>query len=291
MSEYCMGEMIKRTRKMQNMSQEELAFGICSVSTLSRIENGLETPARATFEKMIERLGGIKGQTSCDTAEDEAYRCRYLAVRNVIRSKKEMNDSLMDEYGSLGRNDTFLNYIEAVDSFDDNDINGCISLLMPILGAKGVKPDLSKIDYVLFEPYEVHAFILLSNCYREKGEYAKSGKILVRLKKYLEESFNFGEIYGELYIVLLTEYADLSVKKGAAAEGIAFCSLALNEIECRGKTFLKKKVFDIKAVAYEAAGKRELGHEYRNYVKVLTDLIKGCSEERNRPVEVAMFNF
>ena len=66
MSEYCMGEMIKRTRKSMNMSQEELAFGICSVSTLSRIENGLETPARATFEKMVERLGESKGLSPCD---------------------------------------------------------------------------------------------------------------------------------------------------------------------------------------------------------------------------------
>ena len=66
---------------------------------------------------------------------------------------------------------------------------------------------------------------------------------------------------------------------------------ALNEIDCRGKTFLKKKVFDIKAKAYELDGRRELEHECRNYAGVLAELIKSCSSERKRPVSVAMFNY
>ena len=291
MSEYCMGEMIKRTRKSMNMSQEELAFGICSVSTLSRIENGLETPARATFEKMVERLGESKGLSPCDTAEDEAYRLRLLTVRNIIRGQQEKNSFLLDEYGAMGRADAFPDYIKASASLDEQNTTECVALLKSIFGKKGFRGDLSKIDYAILEPYEVHSFILYAKCLSEKGEYSKAERTINTLKKYLEESCNFDGIYGELYIVLLTEYADMSVTMGNSAESLAWCALALNEIECRGKTFLKKKVFDIKARAYEADGRRELEHEYRNYAHVLTELIKSCAVERKKPVAVAMFNY
>ncbi len=290
MSEYCMGEMIKRTRKSMNLSQEELAFGICSVSTLSRIENGLETPARATFEKMLERLGGTTGLSPCDIAEDEAYRIRHLTVRNIIRSQQEKNSFLLDEYGAMGRDDAFVKYIKASASFNDANLNECIALLKSIFGEKGIKTDGSGIDYAILEPYEVHAFILYAKCFMKRGEYAKAEKIYAGVKKYLEDSCNFDGIYGELYIVLLTEYAELSVTKNDSAGALALCAIALNEIECRGKTFLKKKVFDIKAQAYEFDGRKDLEHECRNYAYVLADLIKSCAVERKRPVAVAMFN-
>ena len=291
MSEYCMGEMIKRTRKMQNMSQEELAFGICSVSTLSRIENGLETPARATFEKMIERLGGAKGLPPCDTTGDDAYRLRHLAVRNIIRGQQEKNDFLIDEYAAIERADAFGDYMKASKCPDEQDANESIALLKSVFAQKGIKGDGNGIDYAILEPYEVHAFILYAKCLCEKGEYTKAERTLNSLKKYLEESYNTDGIYGELYIVLLAECADIAIIRGNSAECLAMCALALNEIDCRGKTFLKKKVFDIKAKAYELDGRKELERECRNYAGVLAELIKSCASERKRPVSVAMFNY
>ena len=38
------------------MTQEELCEGICDVVTLSRIENGRNTPSRANFELLMERM-------------------------------------------------------------------------------------------------------------------------------------------------------------------------------------------------------------------------------------------
>ena len=51
------GEMIRRIRKEMQITQEQLAEGICSASTLSKIENGSQIPSRQTFEMLMERLG------------------------------------------------------------------------------------------------------------------------------------------------------------------------------------------------------------------------------------------
>ena len=54
---YQIGEVIKRTRQSLGMTQETLSDGICSVETLSRIENGKHVPSRSNFQALMERMG------------------------------------------------------------------------------------------------------------------------------------------------------------------------------------------------------------------------------------------
>lgn len=54
---YCIGEVIRKRRKMMGMSREELCEGICSVKTLMRVENEKGTMVRGIFKELFERLG------------------------------------------------------------------------------------------------------------------------------------------------------------------------------------------------------------------------------------------
>lgn len=54
---FSVGEVVRLARKRHGMTQEELAFGICAVSTLSKIENGLRRPQSGTFQALMERMG------------------------------------------------------------------------------------------------------------------------------------------------------------------------------------------------------------------------------------------
>lgn len=54
---YCAGELLKRYRKAQRLTQEKLSEGICSVETLSRFENGRQTIGRHIYQQLMERLG------------------------------------------------------------------------------------------------------------------------------------------------------------------------------------------------------------------------------------------
>ncbi|MBR5718446.1 MAG: helix-turn-helix transcriptional regulator [Clostridia bacterium] len=57
MSIYKIGYIIKQRREELHYTQEELAEGICSVTTLSRIENGERLPSKDNFEMLFQRLG------------------------------------------------------------------------------------------------------------------------------------------------------------------------------------------------------------------------------------------
>lgn len=57
MKEYLVGNILKEYRTRLNISQEELCFGLCAVSTLSRIENGTQEPRRKLVEALFSKMG------------------------------------------------------------------------------------------------------------------------------------------------------------------------------------------------------------------------------------------
>lgn len=57
MALYIIGDFIKETRLRKGYTQEEVSFGICTPASLSRIENGVQTPGRYILDKLLERLG------------------------------------------------------------------------------------------------------------------------------------------------------------------------------------------------------------------------------------------
>ena len=57
MSIFLLGPLIKQKREELGLTQEDLADGICSVPTLSRIENGERLPNKSHSEMLLQRLG------------------------------------------------------------------------------------------------------------------------------------------------------------------------------------------------------------------------------------------
>ena len=57
MEVYEISEAIRSARIKNGMTQETLAFGICSVSTLSKIENGRRKPQMGLIEALMDRMG------------------------------------------------------------------------------------------------------------------------------------------------------------------------------------------------------------------------------------------
>ncbi len=57
MAVFQLGPVIKNRREELGLTQEDLADGICSVPTLSRIENGERMPTKNHFDMLMQRLG------------------------------------------------------------------------------------------------------------------------------------------------------------------------------------------------------------------------------------------
>ena len=57
MQEIFLGDVIKRRRLELGMTQEQLCEGICEPITISRLENGKQTPSRSRIAALLQRLG------------------------------------------------------------------------------------------------------------------------------------------------------------------------------------------------------------------------------------------
>lgn len=87
MVRYVAGRDIHDFRKKMRVTQKKLAYGICSISTLSRIESGEQMPARKLAEALLTRLGQPPELYDLPLTRDE-----YL--RNILEAKMSRSLSL-----------------------------------------------------------------------------------------------------------------------------------------------------------------------------------------------------
>ncbi len=80
---YVVGSVIKSEREKLGISQEELCFGICAVSTLSRIEHSEQTPSMEKAMALLNRLG-LEGSAYLSFVSEEEYEF-YKISRKVER--------------------------------------------------------------------------------------------------------------------------------------------------------------------------------------------------------------
>ena len=111
METYRIGEIIREQRNRRNISQEELCFGICAVTTLSRIENGNQKPSLKVEEALLERLGHSTDNlieilnnlalvyASEKRSNKAIYILRYLV--NTIEKNKMCMDVTIKHYNML----------------------------------------------------------------------------------------------------------------------------------------------------------------------------------------------
>ncbi|MDE7415607.1 MAG: helix-turn-helix domain-containing protein [Lachnospiraceae bacterium] len=123
MANYKAGDVIRLTRKAAGMTQEELSDGICSVETLSRIENNRHKIKRETYRKLMEKMGrGVHNNCAVCMGRDmsllEEYtlfedamakREYHTAEQYLKRIREKISGSLVDRQ-YLKRVETFLEY-------------------------------------------------------------------------------------------------------------------------------------------------------------------------------------
>lgn len=93
---YGIGQKIREERVRQKFSQEELSYGICAVSTLSRLENGVQRPCLKIQEALLERLGCSTENLVFFANEDEG-RKHFLEVDMGFRIMNYEFDSELQE--------------------------------------------------------------------------------------------------------------------------------------------------------------------------------------------------
>lgn len=92
------GPLLRLLRLQKNWSQETLCHGICTVSYLSKIEQGKAEPNDQLISELFERLG-VAWRESADliALRDELYECIFSLDNTTIESKIKLLDENWDQ--------------------------------------------------------------------------------------------------------------------------------------------------------------------------------------------------
>ncbi len=101
MGRYRLGDIVRMTRKSLSITQEQLSESICSVETLSRIENGSQNPTRDTYELLMVRMGRIRSR---------AYSMLSVSDFQILEKMKQIEDYI--KLYDFIKAETMLNEIE-----------------------------------------------------------------------------------------------------------------------------------------------------------------------------------
>lgn len=103
MSIYLFGPLIKQRREELGYSQEDLADGICSVPTLSRIENGERLPSKQHSEMLLQRLGYSDSIiiNYVDEKTLKLHESKYSIRHEVMCGKLKQARSLIEQFVSM----------------------------------------------------------------------------------------------------------------------------------------------------------------------------------------------
>jgi len=99
------GMIIRRRRTELGLSQEDLADGICAVTTLSRIENGERMPTQNHLEMLLQRVGysDMMLENYVDEEDFLAHDLRFKIRQAHIEGNTEVARGLLLQLESLGR--------------------------------------------------------------------------------------------------------------------------------------------------------------------------------------------
>lgn len=105
---YKFGQIIKNRREELGYTQEDLAEGICSVPTLSRIENGMRMPTKEHFEMLVQRLGYSVAMldTYVDDVQFRLHDLKYRIRQMIILGAMDEAKRLLEEYKQLAQTPT-----------------------------------------------------------------------------------------------------------------------------------------------------------------------------------------
>lgn len=103
METYLIGNILKENRIRLGISQEELCFDLCAVSTLSRIESGAQVPGRKLVEALFSRMGMNPPASAIPMSKIDFKRenLEYKINDMIATGKFEIAD-LLEEYKNCG---------------------------------------------------------------------------------------------------------------------------------------------------------------------------------------------
>lgn len=205
MKEVFLGEVIRHRRLELGLTQEELCEGICEPMTISRLENGRQTPSRNRIKSLLQRLDlpddrffGLLSakEMQIRNLEDEITRCHARFERASNEEKWKIRVEIINFHRQLesvmDKDDTFSKQIILCSTYLLGTENGPygyeegMTILLNAMLLTSPKFDLNRIDRGPYTENEIKLIANMALCCSQAKRHYEAINILRSLLYYLQ---------------------------------------------------------------------------------------------------------
>ena len=235
---YPIGGLLRRYRTEHNISQQELCDGICSVPTLSRIENGERLPTKANFDALMQRMGysGEACDIYCCEQEYEIHEIKYQLREVILKNEYEVADGLLKKLVLFPESKTenvhkqFVLYMSALIESKGIYTQETIEKLEAAIKITIRHYGEIKICNLLLTCDEIRILNSIAVAYGQNGNLRKAIQIFYELKDYMEERYISSEEKIKFYPGILYNLSKALGLEKRYDECIDLCDFAIKKL-------------------------------------------------------------
>lgn len=235
MNGYKLPELIRQLRIEKGLTQEQLAEGICSPVTISRIENGTQQPSNKVLGLLLDRLGDdlfhTFGTTVLRTDAREQKNKEKEILHYIASGKIKEAESLLLEANEKGAvtpaQQQRTKYMEALllkkNGGDNKDIQALLENALLL-----TKPKLDKNDFrnVILTSQEMQIINFLTIILWEQAEYRQAIRLSFELSESMERKKSSIQEQRQLYVCVLTNQTQFLESEKRYEEAYELCAKA-----------------------------------------------------------------
>lgn len=235
MGVYCVSEMVKRYRKSLCLTQEKLSEGICSVETLSRFENGRQTPGHQVYQQLMEHLGKNKNRvyaivsgrnfTISDMVaeyEDARNKSEYKKEDKILRELEEaVDDSLASRQYVMAERAVLDMRLKRISAQEGR------AQLRDSLELTAVKPQKEDLERYPFTDYEMLILYYIADTYFVEKRLKEGAHLLEKIRKKMKSCYCGQDDYLYEEILITERLVYMNGELGNYRKAVAFAEEAL----------------------------------------------------------------
>lgn len=198
MQNFFLGDYIKQKRLDLGLTQEQLCEGICEPMTLSRLENGKQTPGRNRINALLQRMGLPDDRyfalLSKNELEMEALQKEIVAC-NVTEQVAEGFEKLAQFEALAAPDDQIAQQFILSSKVLLGRLDGRympreqIDMLMQAIRLTVPRFDLENIESFLYTKDEITIINQIGLAYSDDGQNKKAAEIYYQLFRYVRKHF------------------------------------------------------------------------------------------------------
>ncbi len=275
------GEAIRSLRLEHGLTQERLSDGICSASSLSKIENGSQVPSRQTFRLLMERLGE-PGYTYAHFQTETEY-LFYLALsefmENVERGiTEELDETLLRMQKSMKKDDAVMRqayemartlwyHLCGIDG--SGYAQRCMSVFFIRREGSRLPDDLPRMALDEIEMWVVNN-IAAGMLWQDRKAQALTMffHLYQRARRMPAAILGIGKMRG----ILCNNLALCLLGMGRYPEAERYCDIGLSGARYEGGVFLEMRLLSLKAEIAKAGGRLRLYREQEHLLRAIESM-------------------